>query len=83
VDEQTLEELQLLELLHELYDYVGADHHLEPESVHHGKMFQSGIQSAMVEYNVISTLNMSDCMYLPSTILDLHKGIEAKILRYE
>ena len=76
---QTLKELQLLELLHELYDCAGADHHLEPESVHHEKIIQNGIQGAMVEYNVISALNVSDCMYLQSAILE---GMEAKILRY-
>jgi hypothetical protein len=57
-----------------LYDYAGADHHLEPESVHHGKIIQNGIQGALVEYNVISTLNISDSMYLQSDILE---GMEA------
>jgi hypothetical protein len=76
---ETLKELQLLELLHELYGYAGADHHLEPESVHHGKIIQNGIQDAVVEYNVISTLNVSDSMYLQSDILE---GMEAKILSY-
>jgi len=55
---QTLNELRQLELLHELYDYAGADRHLEPESVHHRKIIQNGIQDAVVEYNVISTLNI-------------------------
>jgi hypothetical protein len=76
---QTLEELQLPELLRELYDYVGAGHHLEPESVHHGKMIQNGIQGAVVDYNITSTINTSDCMYLQSAILDVHKDMEAKI----
>jgi len=76
---QTLKELQLLEPLHELYDYAGADHHLELESVHHGKIIKNEIQGAVVEYNVISTLKISDCMYLQSAILE---GMEAKILRY-
>jgi len=76
---ETLKELQLLELLHGLYDCAGADHHLEPESVHHGKIIQNGIQGAVVEYNVISTLNISDSMYLQSDILE---GMEAHILSY-
>jgi len=76
---QTLKELRQLELLHELYDYAGADRYLEPESVHHGKIIQNGIQAAVVEYNVISTLNISDCMYLQSATLE---GMEEKILRY-
>lgn len=76
---QTLKELRLLELLHELYGYAGADRHLEPESVHHGKIIQNGIQGAVVEHNIISTLNISDCMYLQSAILE---GMEEKILRY-
>jgi hypothetical protein len=78
-DGQTLQELHLPELLHELYDYVGADHHLEPESVHHGKIIQNGIQGAVVQYNVISTCNISDCMYFQSAILE---SMEAKILKY-
>jgi hypothetical protein len=42
-------------------------------------MIQSGIQSAVVDYNVISTLNISDYMHLQSAILELHKGMKAKI----
>jgi hypothetical protein len=53
---QTLEELKQPALLHELFDYAGVDHHLEPESVHHGKMIWNEYQSAVVEYNIISTL---------------------------